>query len=57
MDVLEGYPRLYRREAVPTVLGDDSIEVVMVYVMNKLPRGAMVIQSGDWRKFRADREQ
>ena len=54
MDVLEGYPRLYRRETILAVLGDGSNEVAMVYVMNKLPRGAMVIASGDWRKFRAD---
>ena len=55
MDVLEGYPRLYRREVIPIVLGDGSVETAMVYVMNKLPRGAMVIASGDWRKFRADK--
>ena len=57
MDVLEGYPRLYRRETILAVPGDGSIEVVMVYVMNKLPRGAMVIADGDWRKFRADKNQ
>ncbi len=56
MDVLEGYPRLYRRETVLAVLVDGNIEVVMVYVMNKLPRRAMVIPSGDWRKFRAKKE-
>lgn len=50
MDVLEGYPRLYRRETVLAVLGDGGIEVVMVYVMNKLPRGIVLISSGDWRK-------
>ena len=57
MDVLEGYPRLYRREVIPTVLGDGGIEVAMVYVMNKLPRGAMVIASGDWREFRTEKKQ
>jgi len=57
MDVLEGYPRLYHREVVQTVLEDGCIEVVMVYVMNKLPRGAMAIASGDWRKIRADMNQ
>ena len=57
MDILEGYPRLYRRETVLAVLGDGNIEVVMVYVMNKLPRRAMVIPSGDWRKFRAKKNQ
>ena len=50
MDALEGYPRLYRHEAVQAVLGDGGIEVVMVYVMNKLPRGIVLISSGDWRK-------
>ena len=57
MDVLEGYPRLYRREVIPIVLGDGSVETAMVYVMNKLPRGAMVIASGDWRKFRTEKKQ
>lgn len=57
MDELEGYPRLYRREVILTVLGDGSIEVTMVYVMNKLPRGAIVIASGDWREHRSDSER
>ena len=57
MDVLEGYPRLYRREVIPTVLGDGRIEVAMVYVMNILPRGALFIASGDWREFRAEKKQ
>ena len=57
MDVLEGYPRLYRREVIPIVLGDGSVETAMVYVMNKLPRGAMVIASGDWREFRTEKKQ
>lgn len=57
MDVLEGYPRLYCREVVQTALEDGSIEVVIVYVMNKLPREAMGIASGDWRKIRADMNQ
>ena len=57
MDVLEGYPRLNRREVIPIVLGDGGFEVVMVYVMNKLPRGAMVIADGDWQKFRTEKKQ
>ena len=57
MDVLEGYPRLYRREVIPIVLGDGSVETAMVYVMNKLPRGAKVIADGDWRKFRTEKKQ
>ena len=57
MDVLEGYPRVYRRETVLAVLGNGGIEVAMVYVMNRLPPGATVIASGDWREFRADKNQ
>lgn len=47
MGILEGCPRLYRREGIQTVLRDGGIEIAMVYVMNKLPRGAMAIASGD----------
>ena len=48
MDVLEGYPRLYRRE---------TVQAAMVYVMNPMPRGAKVIPGGDWRDFRNKNEQ
>lgn len=50
MDILEGYPTLYRRENVKTVLDNGSETVVLVYVMNTLPRGAKVIPGGDWRR-------
>ena len=50
MDMLEGYPRLYRRETVQVVLEDGSVEAAMVYVLNKLPRGIVLISSGDGRK-------
>ncbi len=46
---MEGCPTLYRREWVKVVLDDDSGAVVLVYVMNTLPRGAKVIPGGDWR--------
>jgi len=49
MDILEGYPRLYRRDEVETVLEDGSTVKAMVYVMNRLPERAAVIASGDWR--------
>ena len=52
MDVLEGYPRLYRRETVQAVLGDGSDVEALVYVMNTMPRGARVILGGDWRTYR-----
>ena len=50
MDILEGYPTLYRREWVKAVLEDGSEAVALVYVMNTLPRGARVIPGGDWKK-------
>jgi len=49
MDVLEGYPRLYRRDEVEAVLEDGSAVKAMVYVINHLPERAAVIASGDWR--------
>ena len=49
MDVLEGYPRLYRRDEVDATLEDGSTVKAMVYVMNRLPEQAAVIASGDWR--------
>ena len=51
MDILEGYPILYRRERVKAVLEDGSEGTALVYVMNTLPRGAKVIPGGDWRSF------
>lgn len=52
MDILEGYPTLYRRERVKVVLEDSSKSVALVYVMNTLPRGAKVIPGGDWLCWR-----
>ena len=49
MDILEGYPRLYRREEVEATLSDGTVVKTMVYVMNRLPERATVIASGDWR--------
>jgi len=57
MDILEGYPTLYRKESVKAVIDGDSEAVVLVYVMNTLPRGAKVIPDGDWRSFRNKNEQ
>lgn len=52
MDVLEGYPTLYRREKV-TVYGQDDKEYeCLVYVMNRLPQGAKPIRSGKWCAYR-----
>ncbi len=57
MDILEGYPTLYRRENVKTVLEDGFENEALVYVINTLPRGAKVIPGGDWRNFRNKNEQ
>ena len=51
MDILEGYPTLYRRERVNALLEDSSKSVALVYVMNTLPRAAKVISGADWRNF------
>ena len=51
MDVLEGYPRLYRREVVQAVLENGSIETAMVYVMNHPPECAKTITNGDWKQY------
>ena len=50
MDVLEGYPRLYRRDRVMATLEDGTRAEVWVYVMNKLPEAATVIANGSWRR-------
>ena len=50
MDVLEGYPRLYRRDRVTATFEDGTEAEVWVYVMNKLPEHATVIANGSWRR-------
>ncbi len=50
MDVLEGYPRLYRRDRVTATFEDGGEAEVWVYVMNKLPEHATVIANGSWRR-------
>jgi len=53
MDVLEGYPNLYRQELVlaetPAGMTD-----ALVYVMNDLPKNAVPIPSGNWRQYRKE---
>jgi len=50
MDVLEGYPNLYRREWVMATLEDGAEVKAFVYVMNRLPKEAKVIACGSWRR-------
>ena len=52
MDRLEGYPNFYRREQRQIHLVGGGSVLAWVYVMNRLPEGAKVIESGDWRKYR-----
>ena len=52
MDRLEGYPSYYRRERRQINLVGGGRVLAWVYVMNRLPEGAKVIESGDWRKYR-----
>lgn len=49
MDRLEGYPRLYRREQIQVNLDGGGRVLAWVYIMNDLPKGAKVIESGNWR--------
>lgn len=62
MDVLEGYPTLYRRETVE-VLGADGKRIcdALVYVMNETPPNARIVPPGpngtaDWRWYRKVRQ-
>lgn len=50
MDVLEGYPRFYRRDEIEATLADGTSVTAMVYVMNSLPPRARLIRSGSWRR-------
>ena len=52
MDIVEGYPTLYRRETVAATLANGTTAAALVYVMNRLPAGAKVIHGGDWKQFR-----
>ena len=52
MDILEGWPNLYRREAVEIIGADGTPAPALVYVMNRLPAGAREIAGGDWRIYR-----
>ena len=52
MDRLEGYPRLYRREEIQVNLVGGGRVLAWVYIMNRLPEGAKVIEGGDWRAYR-----
>ena len=52
MDRLEGCPHLYRRERIRAHLVGGGCVLAWVYIMNRLPDGAPVIESGDWIAYR-----
>ena len=52
VDGLEGYPRLYDRQLYSATLADGTEVSGWVYIMNKLPDNAIVIESGDWKEHR-----
>lgn len=49
MDRLEGYPRLYRREKIMVFTEQGTRSQAWVYIMNRLPECAKLIEGGDWR--------
>ena len=49
MDRLEGYPNFYRREEIDVFTSSGRFRA-WVYIMNRLPEGAKVIECGDWRR-------
>ena len=56
MDRLEGYPSLYRREQIQVHLVSGGSVLAWVYIMNNLPKGAPVIESGDWVAYRKSKD-
>ena len=52
VDRLEGYPRLYDRQLFSCTLLDGVTDTGWIYIMNTLPEGARVIESGSWKEYR-----
>ncbi len=52
MDQLEGYPDLYRRQQFQVNLVGGGRVLAWIYIMNRLPKDAKVIEGGDWREYR-----
>ncbi len=52
MDRLEGYPNFYRREQIQVNLVGGGRVLAWVYILNRLPEDATVIEGGDWRAYR-----
>lgn len=52
VDRLEGYPRLYDRLLTDVTLETGKTAQAWVYVMQRLPERAQVIECGDWKEYR-----
>lgn len=46
LDIIEGYPHLYKRKKVETPYGD-----AFIYYQDRSPQHTDVIEGGDWMKF------
>ena len=54
MDCLEGYPHLYRREQIQVNLVGGGRVLAWVYIKNRIPDGAKIIECGDWKAYRRE---
>lgn len=54
MDRLEGYPHLYRREQIQVNLVGGGRVLAWVYIKNRIPDGAKIIECGDWKTYRRE---
>lgn len=52
VDRLEGYPRFYDRMLLRARLTDGTEVSGWLYILNTLPEGAKVIESGSWKEYR-----
>ncbi len=50
VDRLEGYPHLYTRRRLKVRLESGREKTAWVYVMKRLPKRAVPIPSGDWKR-------
>lgn len=55
VDRLEGYPRLYDRLLTDVTLETGETVQAWVYVMQRLPERAKVIECNDWKEYRKTR--
>lgn len=56
VDNLEGYPRLYDRKVILAKCNAGREVEGWVYIMNRLPERAKVIESGSWKERKKPRK-